>query len=73
MLQDFEKIVQSSVTTVKWPKGRERHASSIINTISSNQQITSHMITLGGRDDDINTISDCWIINLATLIWYQVT
>ena len=55
---------------MKWPKGRERHASSIINTISSNQQV---MKTLGGSDDDINAISDCWIINLATLIWYQVT
>ena len=57
---------------MKWPKGRSLHATSIINSISSNQQVTSHLITMGGRDDDIQPLNDSWILNISSLIWYQV-
>ena len=57
---------------MKWPKGRIAHASSIINSISSNQQVTSHLITIGGVDDDLQPLNDSWILNISSLIWYQV-
>ena len=55
-----------------WPEGRTAHASAIINTISSNEKVTSHLIVLGGRDYNDDSLSDCWIMNLSCLIWYQV-
>ena len=57
---------------MKWPKGRTGHSTSIINSISSNQQVTSHLITIGGCDDDGQPLNDSWIINISSLIWYQV-
>ena len=63
------KVVKS---TLKWPKARSNHASTIINTISSNQQTISHLMVLGGLDCDAQTLNDCWIINLSSIICYQV-
>ena len=57
---------------MKWPKGRTEHATSIINSISSNQQVTSHLITMGGLDDNGQLLIDSWILNMSSLIWYQV-
>ena len=57
---------------MKWPKRRDSHASSVINTTSSDQQVTSHLIIIGGWDNNLQAVSDCWIINLSTLIWHQV-
>ena len=57
---------------MKWPKERSHHATSIINSISSNQQVTSHLISMGGRDDDLQALNDSWILNISSLIWYQV-
>ena len=57
---------------MKWPKGRTGHATSIINSISSNQQVTSHLITISGQGDDLQPLNDCWILNISSLIWYQV-
>ena len=57
---------------MKWPNSRSFHASSIIYTVSSNQQVTSHMIMLGGLDNDLQPLNDCWILNISSLIWYQV-
>ena len=66
------KVVKSSVTTLKWPKVRDGHASTIMNTISSNKQTISHLMVLGGLDKDFQTLNDCWIMNLSSFIWYQV-
>ena len=57
---------------MNWPKGRSGHATSIINSISSNQQVTSHLITIGGQDDDAQPKNDSWILNISSLTWYQV-
>ena len=57
---------------MKWPKGRQSHATSTINSISSNQQVTSHLITMGGLDDDNQPLNETWILNISSLIWYQV-
>ena len=57
---------------MKWPKGRSAHATSIINSISSNEQLTSHLITIGGLDDDLQPLNDSWILDISSLIWYQV-
>ena len=57
---------------MKWPKGRSGHATSIINSISFNQQLTSHLITIGGRGDDLQLLNDSWILDISSLIWYQV-
>ena len=57
---------------MKWPKGRAGHATSIINSISSNGQLTSHLITIGGEDDDAQPLNDSWILDISSLIWYQV-
>ena len=57
---------------MKRPKGRSQHASSVINSISSNQQVTSHLISTGGRDGDVQPLNDSWILNISSLIWYQV-
>ena len=54
-----------------WPEGRTAHASAIINTIS-NEKVMSHLIVIGGVDYNGDPISDCWIVDLSTLIWYQV-
>ena len=72
ILQDFQKVVKSSVTTLKWPKARSSHATTIVNTISSNKQTISHLMVMGGLDDFAQTLSDCWIMNLSCFIWYQV-
>ena len=66
------KVVKPSVTILKWPRARNRHASTIMNTISSNNQTISHLILLGGLDDHFQTLNDCWIMNLSSFIWYQV-
>ena len=60
-------------TTLKWPETRNCHASTIINTISSNQQTISHLMVLGGVGDLLQILNDCWIMNLSSFIWYQVT
>ena len=57
---------------MKWPMGRTEHATSIINSISSNEEVTSHLITIGGLDDDLQLLNDSWILNISSLIWYQV-
>ena len=57
---------------MKWPKGRSNHATSIINSISTNEQVTSHLITIGGLDDDVQPLNDSWILDISSLIWYQV-
>ena len=57
---------------VEWPKERTRHASAVINTISSNGKVKSHLIVIGGIDYNGDPISDCWILDLQSLIWYQV-
>ena len=57
---------------MKWPKGRSNHATSIINSISSNEQVSSHLITIGGRGDDGQPLNDSWILDISSLIWYQV-
>ena len=64
--------MKSCHSAVDWPEGRTGHASAVINTISSNEKVTSHFIVMGGRDYNGDPISDCWIINLSSLIWYQV-
>ena len=73
IIQDFQK--ESCGTTVKWPKRRSHHASAIIYAVSSNGEMTSHFILMGGVDDDLQPLKDCWITNLSTssrLIWYEV-
>ena len=72
MYQDFHKVVKTTDYAVKWPKGRSGHASAVINTISSNGIVNSHLIISGGVDDNGDTISDCWIIDLQSLISCQV-
>ena len=57
---------------MKWPKERNAQATSIINSVSSNQQVTSHLITIGGRGDGKQTLNETWILNISSLIWYQV-
>ena len=57
---------------LKWPKGRNGHASAIINTTSSNYNVTSHLIVMGGMGGNRDTLSDCWIMNSSSLMWYQV-
>ena len=57
---------------MKWPKGRQSHATCIINGISSNEQLTSHLITIGGYGDDNQPLNDSWILDISSLIWYQV-
>ena len=57
---------------MKWPKGRSGHATCIINSISTNEQVTSHLITIGGLDDDNQPLNDSWILHISSLIWYQV-
>ena len=64
--------MKSCNSTVDWPEGRSAHASAIINTISSNEKVMSHLIVIGGLDYTKDPISNCWIIDLSTLIWYQV-
>ena len=64
--------MKSFVATLKWPKARQSHASTVINTISSNQQTISHLMVLGGLEDSSQTLKDCWIMNLSSFIWYQV-
>ena len=57
---------------MKWPKARDNHATSIINSISSNEQLIPHLITIGGQDDDLQPLNDSWILDISSLIWYQV-
>ena len=57
---------------MKWPRERSGHATSIINSISSNGQVTPHLITIGGRGDDLQPLNDSWILDISSLIWYQV-
>ena len=72
ILQDFHEVVKSSDIMMGWPERRSAHASAVINTISSNGKVRSHLIVLGGVNCYGFPISDCWIINLQCLIWYQV-
>ena len=55
---------------MKWPRRRSVHASTIINTVSPNN--SHHLVVMGGLDDDLQIVSDCWILNLSTFVWYQV-
>ena len=57
---------------MKWPKARDNHATSIINSISSNGQVTPHLITIGGYGYDDQPLNDSWILDISSLIWYQV-
>ena len=63
------KVVKS---TLKWPTARHGHASTIINTISSNQQTISHLMVMGGWDINAQTLNNCWIMNLSSFVCYQV-
>jgi len=36
---------------VKWPKRRSSHACTVLNTASSNEVVTSHLMIMGGWDD----------------------
>ena len=57
---------------MKWPQIRSDHASAIINMASSNEDVISHFIILGGLDNDSQLINDCRVMNLSSLIWRQV-
>ena len=57
---------------MKWPKRRVFHASTIIKIISSNKHDTFHLLVLGGLDENGEPLTDCWILNLSSVKWFQV-
>ena len=59
--------------SLDWPAERSAHSSTVITTVSSNEQVTSHFVVLGGLSDDFQLRNDCWILKLSSSKWYQVT
>ena len=55
-----------------WPMERFRHASTVINTLSSDGHETSYLFVMGGQGYNLQPLSDCWIINLDSVKWCQV-
>ena len=47
------------------------HVSTIITTVSSNTQDTFHLLLLGGGHEN-DYLTNCWILNLSNLKWFQV-
>ena len=47
------------------------HSSVTISCMYSNC-LKTHLLVLGGVDEDFETISDCWIMNIEDQTWKEV-
>ena len=47
---------------MKWPHSKDYLASSVINTTSSGQQVTSHLIIIGEWDKYLQAVSDAGLL-----------
>ena len=63
-LQHFTKL---SPADTPGPIPRSRYASTIISTSTQD-----HLLVMGGLDDDLNTLSGCWILDPASRRWSEV-
>ena len=63
-LQHFTKL---SPTDTPGPKPRAYHASTIISTSTQD-----HLLVMGGWDDGVGRLSDCWILDPASRRWSEV-
>ena len=55
-----------------WPRWRIAHSSTVINIVTSHGQESHHILVIGGGDNDLETISDCWILDLKHMLWSEV-
>ena len=63
-LQHFTKL---SPAGTPGPIPRAYHASTIISTSTHD-----HLLVMGGEDDDVGILSDCWILDPASRRWSEV-
>lgn len=68
----FEKVVAPSDLMLEWPRWRIGHSSTVINIVTSHGHESHHILVIGGGDNDLETISDCWILDLKHMIWSEV-
>ena len=62
--QHFTKL---SPAGTPGPKPRDSHASTIISTSTQD-----HLLVMGGLDDGVVTLCDCWILDPASRRWSEV-
>ena len=63
-LQHFTKL---SPADTPGPIPRVYHAGTIFSTSTQD-----HLLVMGGLRDDMNTLSDCWILDPASRRWSEV-
>ena len=65
-LQHWQTVTKPDLE-VQWPEERESHSSSIITDLTS-----PILVVIGGLDNDIKTIKDCWILDINEKSWTKV-
>ena len=56
-------------TSAKWPKERSDHAACCLNYGQEYPQVLIN----GGVDDDLETLGDSWLLNVALGTWKEVS